>query len=144
MSKKIIYQYLQKFREYLSKLKLLQEHSFEEFEKDIRTNWSINRGLQLIIECSIDLGEEIITGLNLTKPNTHKETFRILSRQGIISISLSKEMQRLVGFRNRLVHDYLFLDEKEIYQVFQNDLKYFEKYLLTIENFLRKLKKAEK
>lgn len=140
-NKKIIYQYLRKFREYLGKLKTLKKYSFEEFEKNIEVNWAINRGLQLIIECSIDLGEEIITGLNFNKPNTYKETFRILLRQGIISLSLSKEMQRLANFRNRLVHDYLFLDEKEIYQVFQKDLKYFEKYLLTIEKFIKRKKK---
>lgn len=138
-NKKIIYQYIEKFREYLSKLKTLQKYSFEEFDKNIEVNWSINRGLQLIIECSIDLGEEIISGLGLAKPNTYKETFIILTQRNIISNNLAKKMQRLVNFRNRLVHDYLYLDQEEIYKTFQEDLKFFEEYLLTIEKMLKQI-----
>lgn len=137
-NEKLILQYLQKLREYLANLKTLKKYSFDEFNEQIEINWSINRGLQLIVECSIDLGEEIIGGMDIAKPNTYRETFKILSRKGVISSSASKEMQRLAEFRNRLVHDYLYLDQEEIFEVLQNDLKQFEKYLLEVENFLKK------
>ncbi|MFH1029963.1 MAG: DUF86 domain-containing protein [bacterium] len=137
-NEKLILQYLQKLREYLSNLKTLQKYSFDEFNEQIEINWAINRGLQLIVECSIDLGEEIIGGMDIAKPNTYRETFKILSRKEVISSSVSKEMQRLVEFRNRLIHDYLYLDQEEIFEVLQNDLKHFEKYLIEIEKFLKK------
>ncbi len=141
-NKQILNQYLEKLREYIKNLNSFTEYSFKEFDKNIQINWAINRGLQLAIECSIDIGEEIITGLNLPKPQAYKHAFQILARHQVIPYKLSKRMQRLAEFRNRLVHDYLFLDQEEIYNVLQRDLKYFEKYLLTIEKFVKDDKMA--
>lgn len=142
-NKEILYSLLDKFREYIGKLKVLQEKSKEEFIGDWIFDWSLDRGLQLSIECSVDIGQEIISGKNLRKPKTYKETFLVLAEAGIISKELSENLQRLSKFRNELVHDYMIVGTDEIYEVLENDVKYFEEYLLAIEKFIKEKENAE-
>lgn len=137
MSIQILKEILDKLRGYLNEIKRFQKYSFEEFEQKIEINWALDRGLQLIIESSIDAGKEIITTFNFRKPTTYAQVFQILSQHKIIQSYLAEEMQRLSNFRNELVHDYLYLDPKKIYDVFRNDLTYFEQYLLEVEKFIK-------
>ena len=134
--KEIIYKQIKKVREYISKLKLLQKHSFEEFENDIETNWAVDRGLQLAIESSIDIGKEIITISNFEKPESYQHVFQILRKHQIINENLCEQMQELTRFRNKLIHDYLYLDPKEIYKILKENLEIFEQYLYAIEKLI--------
>lgn len=136
----ILKEILNKARDYLRELKRLQKYSLEEFERNIEVNWAIDRGLQLMIESSIDIGKEIITALHLRKPTTYAQVFQVLSQHEIIQSVLAEQMQRLSVFRNELVHDYLYSDSKRIYDVLKNDLKYFEQYVLETEKFVKKIK----
>lgn len=138
-NKQVILNLLDQFRDYISKVKILKTKigSAEEFAVDWETEWKVDRALQLLIECSIDIGKEIIAGLNVRKPSKYQEVFIILAEVGVISPKLGQEMKKLAAFRNELVHDYLYLDRQKIYNVFQNDMKFFEQYLLEIENSLK-------
>lgn len=138
-NKKILLQLAKKAKDYLSIYKKLRnKHSFSEYEGNAEIYMAIDRVLQLTIECSIDIGKEIITGLELEKPLNYKHVFVILSRKKIINHNLSEEMQEMAGFRNELVHDYLYLDPKKVFNIFQDKFKIFENYLKAIETFLKK------
>lgn len=139
MSNKIILKIIDRLKEYLSKLKELQKYSEKDFLTNWQIEWNIGRGLQLSMECAIDLGQEIITGKNLRKPSSYREVFIILEKAKIISSEISQKMQYLARFRNKLVHDYLFLDPKETYKTFQEYLPYLEKFLREVENYLKKI-----
>lgn len=141
-NKQIILSLLDQLRDYLGKMKVLelQATSWKAFEKNWETEWTIDRGLQLLIECCIDIGKELITGLEIKKPATYQEVFIILRQAKVISDEVSKKIQNLAVFRNELVHDYLYLDRQKIYDVFKNDLKYFERYLLEVGEFIKKIK----
>jgi uncharacterized protein YutE (UPF0331/DUF86 family) len=136
-NEKILLQLITQLEEYIDRLKELQKYSWQKFKNDWQVEYSISRGLQLVIECSIDLGKEIITGNKFKKPRFYKEVFIILRQQKVISYELSEEMERLVEFRNRLVHEYLYLDPKEIYNILKNDLKYFEGFLEEIGKYIK-------
>ena len=138
-NKRIIFQLIKKLREYLDAYNnYLKKYKFSDYESNPDAYFSIDRVLQLTIECSIDIGKEIITGLDLEKPLNYKHVFGILSRRKIISHKLSEKMQKLAGFRNELVHDYLYLDPKKVFDIFQNEFKTFENFLKEIEILLTK------
>lgn len=143
-NKEIIIKLLKQLREYIAKLKVLQKYSFEGFQKNIEVNWAIDRGLQLAIESSCDIGREIISGGSFEKPETYKQIFQILSKRAVIPFALAKELQRLAHFRNKLIHDYLFTEPEEIYAVLQNDLKYFEQFLVAVGGYISKKSKNKK
>lgn len=134
----IILKLLEQLRDYLEKLSELQKHSEDDFLTNWHIEWEIDRGFQVAVECSIDVGQEIIANQGLKKPSTYAETFLILQRANIIPQPVSEKMQFLANFRNKLVHDYLFLDPREKYRTFKENYPYLKEYLQIIENFVRK------
>lgn len=62
--------------------------------------------LQRACEASIDAGNRLIRLHRLGLPQSAREVFDILAREGLIDASLSTSMKQMTGFRNVAVHDY--------------------------------------
>lgn len=77
------------------------------------TRAAIERLLQVSIEEVINIGNHLISGLGLTRPDTYREIFIVLEKEKIIDQKLSEELQRFAVFRNRLVHLYWKIGEAE-------------------------------
>lgn len=136
-SKPTILQLINKLEEYLNQLKELQKYSFEEFKEDWKIYQLADHSLHLAIECLIDLGKTLIIEKKLKKPQTYKEIFDILNKNKIISSVLTEELRDLVEFRNRLIHEYLFLDLEDIYETYQNKLTVFRNFLAVVRKILK-------
>ncbi|MBM4764855.1 DUF86 domain-containing protein [Bacillus sp. B15-48] len=93
---------------------------------------SIILNLQRACEASIDLGMHIIAEKKLGLPQKSRDAFSFLEAEGIISSSLSKKMQAMVGFRNIAVHDYQELNLNILQKIIENHLVDFEKFTKTI------------
>ena len=82
----------------------------EEFEKDWRNEFTIQDALILNVEkacqASIDLAAHLIKVNKIGIPQTSREVFDILAQEGMISLELSNNLKKMVGFRNIDVHDY--------------------------------------
>lgn len=137
-NKDLLTQLVLKLGEYLEKLKFLQKYGREAFLYDWQIEVQVDRLMQLAIECSIDLGEELLSGLKAGIPKTYRETFLLLCRNKIIDYDLMKAMQLLADFRNELVHDYLYLGPEKIYDKFIITPKIIMEYLQAVKKFLKK------
>lgn len=137
-NKQIIYNYLEKLKEVISRLKTFKQYSLPVLQKDDTLQWALDRGVQLAVECSVDIGEEIITGLDLKKPMSAAEVFDILIERHIILPNLGGKLKRLVKYRNELIHEYLLASVKQNYEILHKDLQYIEAYLQTIGMFIKK------
>ncbi|WP_302138753.1 type VII toxin-antitoxin system HepT family RNase toxin [Halomonas alkalicola] len=62
--------------------------------------------LQRACEASIDAGNRLIRLHRLGLPQSAREVFDILAREGLIDASLATSMKQMTGFRNVAVHDY--------------------------------------
>lgn len=138
-NKEIILQFIDQLKDCLSKLRELETHTEEEFLNDWRVYWQIDHGLHLGIQTAIDLSREIITASDFRKPRNYSETFSILIENKVILVETGKEMENLAKFRNRLIHEYLFTDLKEIYKIFKEKLVFLEKFSEETMNFIRPL-----
>lgn len=91
--------------------------------------FSIEHMLHTAIEAAVNISEHIIAGLNLGHPDEAKESFKILSKNGIISEELAKKLDKAPGMRNILVHEYADIDPDQVIKVISegklNDLKSF-------------------
>ena len=58
---------------------------------------------------------------------------KILKKYPIIA----EKLQELAGFRNELVHNYLYLDHKRTFNIFKNNFETFKNYSKKIEKFLK-------
>jgi len=81
--------------------------------------------LQRACEASIDLAMHVVAEKNLGLPQTSRDAFLLLETEGIIPVSLSKRMQRMVGFRNIAVHDYQEINLTILQKIIENHLDDF-------------------
>lgn len=132
----VIRKRLNKLDEYLEILRGLQKYSLDEFLSDPEHYGSAERFLQMAIETTTDIGNHIISTLGLGEVNWYSDIASILEDKGYISVELREKWIRMVGFRNILVHDYLEVDHKIVYDVLQNKLTDLEELKRAFASFL--------
>jgi len=137
LNERIVTNRISKLREYLKVLKELQKASFDEFVSNPRIRYSAERCLHLAIECAINIGNHIISALQLRKPEEYHEIALILEENGVIPREFAEEFVKMIRFRNILVHDYVGLDISRVYTFLQERLADFELFIEYITKFLK-------
>jgi uncharacterized protein YutE (UPF0331/DUF86 family) len=113
---------LERVREYLDILDSVLKFDERIFLSDPFIYSTAERNLHLIIEALIDIGNHVISDRGYPKPETYAEVFRILRDRDVISENLFNQIDGMTSFRNLLVHDYLKIDRKQIYQLLKTRL----------------------
>jgi uncharacterized protein YutE (UPF0331/DUF86 family) len=73
-------------------------------------------------EQSIDLANHVIKIRKLGIPTSSSESFDLLQNEGVISPELAGKLQKMVGFRNAIVHHYQRMDIKIVRSVITSGL----------------------
>jgi uncharacterized protein YutE (UPF0331/DUF86 family) len=112
---------LQKLRlieENLRKLASLGEGSEDSFLRSFREYDSAKYNLQATIEAMLDLDicNHIISRMTLGIPMTNADSFRILCRENILSPEKEGIYRAMARFRNRVVHMYDQVDNRQVYR----------------------------
>jgi len=107
-------------------------------KEDMIKYWGIERGLQISIECIIDIANIIISSLDVQKPDTYKESIIELAKHNIIPGKFSDKIANMVSFRNILVHDYMKIDEKIMVKILRNNLDDIIKFADYINKWISK------
>lgn len=92
----------------------------------------IARNLEVAIQNCIDIALHLCAAHGEV-PATSSQTFLALAERGLIKRDLAQRLQRAVGFRNLLVHEYAEVDWKIVMQVLRTgtrDLGEFGKAVL--------------
>lgn len=108
--------------EYLEVLRSLQKYSLEEFLDNPEHYGSAERFLQLAIETTLDIGNHIVSSLGLGEVNWYSDVAALLEEKGYITVELREKWIKIIGFRNILIHNYLEVDRKIVFDVLQNRL----------------------
>lgn len=131
-----------KLRELEQNLILLKQVSYEINMENLKTDmikyWGIERGIQISMECIIDIANIIISISDKEKPDTYRESMFMLSELGVVSKAFSAKLANMIGFRNILVHDYTRVDPEIIINVLKKDIGDFMKYNQEINKWLQK------
>ncbi|WP_448820926.1 type VII toxin-antitoxin system HepT family RNase toxin [Cetobacterium sp.] len=83
---------------------------------------SIILNLQRMCETTLDLGLHYIKIKKLEIPQTSKQIFEVLEKNGVIDKKTSVNMQGMVGFRNIAVHDYQSLNIEILQKIIEKHL----------------------
>ncbi len=113
---------LEKLDEYLGILKGMQRYPVERFLADPEKYGSAERFLQLAIEALNDMGSHLIADMDLGVVDSASDIPRLLRSKGYIEEGLKETWIRMIGFRNVLVHDYLDVDRRVVYDALQHSL----------------------
>jgi uncharacterized protein YutE (UPF0331/DUF86 family) len=118
----VIRKRLDKLGEYLDFLERVRGYSLEDFLSDPEHYGSTERFLQLAIESVNDMASHIVAEEGWGSVNASRDLPMLFYRQSHIDEALERRWERMIGFRNILVHDYLEVNRKLVYEVLQHDL----------------------
>jgi uncharacterized protein YutE (UPF0331/DUF86 family) len=132
----IIRKRLFKLEHYLGILQRMRRYSYEEFRSNPERYGSAERFLHLSIEAINDIGNHVVADEQLGEVNWQSDIPRLLAQHGYVSHELAESWIRMIGFRNVLVHDYLEIDHRIVYDVITNHLDDLRRLMETFAGFL--------
>lgn len=103
---------------------------------DYRKMDAIILNLQRACEMTTDVAMYIVSTRKLGIPQTKKEAFEILYKNGFISEDMCSKMKGMIGFRNIAIHEYKEIDEEILKDVIENhldDLKEFIRDMINLK-----------
>jgi len=87
----------------------------------------------------IDIGNEIISSLQLQRPKGYQDIPYILARSYTIPEGFTNAMISTIGFRNLLVHDYASINLELVYEFLQTRLENFQEFIRYMIKWLQKM-----
>lgn len=134
MDEKLVFQ-MRQISKYQGRLKEVAQTSREEYLSNLILQSATERYLQLCIESCINVGNRLISILQVDQqfevPKTYADVFRELEKHRIIQ-GLAPAMIEITKFRNRLVHVYWDISPEVVYNIIQENLEDINLYLKQI------------
>lgn len=129
VNEKRILDKLRMIKENLNKLVSLRDIPEEIFIEDFQKYDSAKYNLQTTIEAMLDICNHIIARNAYELPKTSAEAFRLLCRKGIINPAMEDTFTAMARFRNRVVHMYAQVDNREVFEIINKKLKDFQAFI---------------
>ena len=123
-------------RSSVSRLRTLSKLSQHEFVKDPDKIGSAKYHFIVSIESCIDMCNHIIARNGYRVPEDYGDTFKVMSEEGAIEQEFAQELRNMAKFRNRLVHLYWEVDDKQVHEILQNRLDDFKTFLNNLSKYL--------
>jgi len=127
---------LKQLDEILQELSRYQDMAWENFRRDISLRWIIERGLIAAASIIFDISDHILAGHFGLYAETYEESLESLRDKEVLSEGLYGQIKGLGGFRNILVHHYLEIDPREVFDNFRKALVVFPHWGREILNWL--------
>ena len=123
----------------LKKLSDLDENGFLTGDNPAIAESYLRRSLEAIF----DIGRHVIAKRAGKGIIEYKEIAAALGNMGVISAELSERLRLIAGYRNRLVHFYHEVTDKELFAITQENLSDIEKFVLEIKDFITEYNKKK-
>ncbi len=102
--------------ERISRLKGFAHMTEEEFFHDETMQSAAERNLQIIAQAIIDICTHLVAHNHWGSPKTYSDAVKVISRHNVIEVDLADRLIEFVKLRNVLVHLYLDIDLKIVFQ----------------------------
>ena len=109
----------------------------ERFDAELSTQWTVEHGLQLAIECVLDIGSHLVVAEHLGVPDSYREVIELLGQRGILPADFVQRVIGMPGFRDILVRDYLAVDLAIVWRLFQEGPAQFREFLRHVARFVK-------
>ena len=118
---------LKELEDTVGELESFRQQTFAELKESRREMWALRYGTLEAIQIVIDVACAVVSHENRGHPKTYAECLRILGREGRIDEALAERLAEAVGLRNVLVHDYLDVNDRLVFEALENldDLRAF-------------------
>ena len=99
------------------KLKILSCLSHDEFMADFRNLEAAIHLLQTSIQALVDISRYVIRSLGLPSADTYRQVPTVLADAGYLDVASAEIYDKMVRFRNLIVHHYYRVDPEDIYNI---------------------------
>ncbi len=96
-------------------LQSIKKQSYEEFMNDGKSLRSTARAIETIAQSIIDICSHIVAQKHYGISDTYKGTVELLAKHSVISTDLATNLQKVIAMRNVLVHQYLDINFKIVW-----------------------------
>ncbi len=114
------------------KLRQLAMYKVSEFLEDFRNVEAAKHLLQVNVEAMIDVANHIAARNRWRTPETSSDALALLAENGILEAEDLPRFNKMVKFRNRVVHLYHLVDDAEIHRILQENLDDFALFVKRI------------
>jgi uncharacterized protein YutE (UPF0331/DUF86 family) len=129
---------IDRFWRAIRRLREISAIDSERFINDENLIDACERNLQVAIEATIDVSEALISYMKWRTPKSYRDVSLILLENKVLNEFLNNKFIEAIEFRNILVHNYIYLNPKQIYdrindliniltQIMNIILEYFQK-----------------
>lgn len=94
----------------------------KKFDTDYTLQDAVVLNLQRACEAAIDIAMHIIKIKKLGIPKDSREAFSLLGAASIIPMTLSERLEKMVGFRNVIIHEYTKIDYRIVKSVILKEI----------------------
>ena len=117
LSEKVVAERTAWIRKMLSAIQQVPLDNYDHFLSDGRNVAAAESCLRRALEALMDLGRHMLAkGFGMVAAE-YREIPRQLQKAGVLSIELAARMGKLAGYRNRMVHFYHEVSDKELYEI---------------------------
>lgn len=118
-------------------LKKLQRLTLNDLKKNIENVWSVTFGLVAGIEAVLDISQYILADKGI-KIESYGKIAEGLFEAEVIDKEFCEKMRKMIGFRNRAIYNYPFLEKEQLHNILQKDVEDFKEFLEIIRKYLKK------
>lgn len=116
-------------------LRNLQRFELYDLKKDIENVWAVTFGLVAGVEAMLDISQYILADKGIKVESYGKIPGELLEAK-IIDKKFFDKFQKMIGFRNRAIHNYPSLDEKQLFGILQENADDFKKFLEIVSSYI--------
>lgn len=138
LNKEVIQTRVSYIEDSLRSLERFKGISYKEFHSNSDNFRIAFYDLHRALEAVMDIGSHILSRIPGARPTSYKDIPRLLEKYKIIPADFAtNQLTKMAGYRNRMVHFYGEIREKEIYSIIQEELEDFHTFFTHINEILR-------
>jgi uncharacterized protein YutE (UPF0331/DUF86 family) len=123
----------------LRRLSSLLEETFLDGDTPAIAESYVRRSL----EATFDIGRHIIARTAGKGIVEYKEVANALGTTGVVTKDLAERLKLMAGYRNRLIHFYHEVTDRELFLIVKNNLSDLETFVKEIKSFIEKYRERQ-
>ena len=127
---------LAKILEEVEFLKSIRKQQLKEFLDDGKSLRSTAKAIETIVQSIIDISSHIVAQSHWGVTDTYRTTIALLATNRVIPEELSSNLQQIIAMRNILVHQYLDVDFRIVWESLDELVEDAPKFIRAIRTFV--------
>ena len=138
MDREIVEQKLESLRRCVQRVADKCPDNADTLAREVDLQDIVTLNLSRAVQMCVDVGAHMIASTETPAPATMGQTFELLSQKGILPEALATRLQRAVGFRNIVIHNYEAIDWQVVHALARDHLGDFASFARAVVEHLGK------